>query len=78
MLMCASLLPHTPGFAEGGCRTGSFREDLYHRLNVIRVHVPSLPDRRDNIAALAQHFAAAAAAELEILLNNPGLALSSS
>ena len=45
---------------------GSFREDLYHRLNVIRVHVPSLRDRRDDIPALAQHFLAAAAAELEV------------
>ena len=57
---------------------GSSREGLYHRLNVILVHVPLSPDQRDEIAALAQHFAAAAAAELGIFLNNPGIALSSS
>ena len=45
---------------------GLFREDLYHRLNVIRVHVPSLRDRRDDVPALAQHFLASAAAELEV------------
>lgn len=35
---------------------GNFREDLYHRLNVIPIHVPSLNDRRDDIATLAEHF----------------------
>ena len=43
---------------------GRFREDLYHRLNVIRVHVPSLADRRSDIPALAQHFLENAALEL--------------
>jgi len=43
---------------------GSFREDLYHRLNVIRVHVPALRDRREDILALLRHFLAAAAEEL--------------
>lgn len=43
---------------------GRFREDLYHRLNVIRVHVPSLKDRRVDIPLLAQHFLAIAAEEL--------------
>lgn len=43
---------------------GRFREDLYHRLNVIRVHVPSLKDRRVDIPILAQHFLAVAAEEL--------------
>lgn len=37
---------------------GNFREDLYHRLNVIPIHVPSLNDRRDDIAILAEHFLA--------------------
>lgn len=35
---------------------GNFREDLYHRLNVIPIHVPSLKDRIDDIPLLAGHF----------------------
>ncbi|SDM80286.1 nitrogen metabolism transcriptional regulator, NtrC, Fis family [Franzmannia pantelleriensis] len=43
---------------------GRFREDLFHRLNVIRVHLPKLAERREDIPRLAQHFLAEAAREL--------------
>lgn len=35
---------------------GQFRMDLFHRLNVIQIHVPSLNDRRDDIPLLTKHF----------------------
>ena len=35
---------------------GNFREDLFHRLNVIPIHVPSLDDRKDDIPLLVTHF----------------------
>jgi two-component system nitrogen regulation response regulator NtrX len=35
---------------------GNFREDLYHRLSVIRIHVPCLKDRKDDIPLLINHF----------------------
>ena len=47
-------------------RDGRFREDLFHRLNVIGVRVPALRERREDIATLARHFLAAAAAELGV------------
>ena len=45
---------------------GRFREDLFHRLNVIRIHIPRLSDRREDIPALARHFLAKAARELSV------------
>lgn len=43
-----------------------FREDLFHRLNVIRVHLPALKERQQDIAKLAQHFLQQAAKELNV------------
>ena len=45
---------------------GDFREDLYHRLNVIRIHVPKLSERQEDIPLLADHFLRLAAKELEV------------
>ncbi len=44
----------------------SFREDLFHRLNVIRIHIPTLAERRIDIPKLMQHFFQIAAAELGV------------
>ncbi len=43
---------------------GSFREDLFHRLNVIRIHIPKLSERREDIPALMKYFLQQAAREL--------------
>lgn len=43
---------------------GEFREDLFHRLNVIRIHIPKLSERREDIPQLAKFFFAQAAKEL--------------
>ncbi|MCZ4337972.1 nitrogen regulation protein NR(I) [Shewanella colwelliana] len=45
---------------------GEFREDLFHRLNVIRVHLPPLSQRREDIPQLARHFLATAAKEISV------------
>lgn len=42
---------------------GNFREDLYHRLSVILIHVPSLNDRAEDIPLLAEHFMTMVCAE---------------
>ena len=41
---------------ERGVETGAFRQDLFYRLNVLHIAVPSLSERRDDIPLLANHF----------------------
>jgi DNA-binding NtrC family response regulator len=62
----ARILAATNRDLERAIGEGRFREDLYHRLNVVTLHVPSLRERREDIPALATAFLARFAHELEV------------
>ncbi|HEY0887694.1 MAG TPA: sigma 54-interacting transcriptional regulator, partial [Ramlibacter sp.] len=47
-------------------KDGAFREDLFHRLNVIRLRLPALRERADDIPVLARHFLQASAHQLGV------------
>ena len=51
---------------EARVRSGLFREDLLHRLNVIRIEIPPLRERREDIPELLEHYLATAAQELGV------------
>jgi two-component system nitrogen regulation response regulator GlnG len=51
---------------EKGVQAGKFREDLFHRLNVIRIHMPPLRDRKEDVPLLMKHFLERAAKELNM------------
>ena len=51
---------------EDQVKKNEFREDLFHRLNVIRIHLPSLKERKEDIGQLASHFLLQAANELSV------------
>lgn len=60
----ARIIAMTNQDLEKKIRAGTFREDLYYRLNVLSLHIPPLRERRDDVPLLAAHFLTQACNEL--------------
>ncbi len=53
--MCAIIVA-TNVDLKTACQRGTFREDLFYRLNVINIHLPPLRDRMEDVPLLTKHF----------------------
>ena len=68
----ARLIAATNRDLEEEMRTGRFRSDLFYRLNVIAIHLPTLRSRKDDIPTLAQAFLARMAADRKVEVHTLG------
>lgn len=60
----ARIITATNGNLEKMLENGSFRQDLYYRINVLPIHIPPLQERLDDIAVLTEHFLFALASRM--------------